>query len=104
MIHSLNQILSFLLELGILTAFCYTGFHLDVSPGWQYVSGIGVPIMVLIFEPKRWPPKPKNKFQKEIQISPIFIFFISLLNSSSIKTIHEKVINSCRSRFITRRL
>lgn len=61
MIRSLNQILSFLLELGMLAAFCYTGFHLAVSPGWQYGLGIGVPVIVLIFWAKKMAPKsPKQ--------------------------------------------
>lgn len=73
MIRSLNQILSFFLELAMLAAFCYTGFHLAVSPVWQYILGIGVPVMVLIFWAKKMAPKASK------QISYPGLLWISLL-------------------------
>jgi hypothetical protein len=47
-LKSLNLALAFFLELCMLAAFVYWGFHLDTNIFFQIIAGVGVPLVVII--------------------------------------------------------
>ena len=47
-LKSLNLAAAFALELCMLAAFIYWGFHLNVNIFYQIIAGIGVPLVVVL--------------------------------------------------------
>jgi hypothetical protein len=47
-LKSLNLALAFFLELCVLAAFVYWGFHLDTNIFFQIIAGVGLPLVVII--------------------------------------------------------
>ena len=47
-LKSLNLAAAFLLELCMLAAYIYWGFHLDINIFYQIIIGIGAPLVVII--------------------------------------------------------
>jgi uncharacterized protein DUF2568 len=47
-LKSLNLAAAFVLELGMLAAYIYWGFHLDANIFYQIIAGVGVPLVVTI--------------------------------------------------------
>lgn len=62
MIYSINLLISFILEIAMLAAFAYAGFHIGDRQWLQYVSGIGLPAIVIIFWAKKMAPKAQKRF------------------------------------------
>lgn len=48
MVILINQTLSFLLELAMVVALGYSGFHLTDNPGWGYALMIGFPLAAIL--------------------------------------------------------
>lgn len=61
MIKSINEALSFFLELAMLAAFAYAGFHFGDQQWLHYLLGIGIPVLMIIFWAKRMAPKAQQQ-------------------------------------------
>ncbi len=47
-LKSLNVAAAFVLELCMLAAYIYWGFHLDANIFYQIIAGVGIPLVVII--------------------------------------------------------
>ena len=75
MFKILNDILSFLLELIMLAAFAYVGFHWGEDPLMHDVLGMGIPLIMIIFWAKWMAPKSKSRFPFPwVQIITLILF------------------------------
>src|SRR5699024_2607933 len=61
MLKAINDILSFLLELAMLVAFGYAGFQWTENNTLQYVLGIGIPVIIILFWAQCMAPKAKKR-------------------------------------------
>lgn len=61
MIKVINEIFSFFLELAMLAAFAYGGFHFGDNRVMHYFLGIGIPVLVIIFWAKYMAPKAVSR-------------------------------------------
>lgn len=57
----LNDAISFFLELSMLAAFAYAGFHFGNRFAIQLLAGIGIPALVIVFWAKYMAPKAKKR-------------------------------------------
>lgn len=74
MLKILNDLLSFLLELAMLTAFAYAGFYGGTNPVLDYILGIGIPLLVIVFWAKWMAPKARNRLPFPwVQIVTLFL-------------------------------
>lgn len=62
MLKSINDLISFLLELAMLASFAYAGFHYGDSRAINYLLGIGIPVLVIVFWAKKMAPKAVKRF------------------------------------------
>lgn len=75
MLKSINEAFSFLLELAMLAAFAYAGFHFGKIPAIHYLCGIGLPVLVIIFWAIKMAPKAKNQFPYPLLLIITFVLF-----------------------------
>lgn len=61
MLKLINEIFSFFLELAMLAALSYSGFHYGDNRIIQYLLGIGIPLLIIIFWAKYMAPKAANR-------------------------------------------
>lgn len=73
MVKVINEALNFFIELAMLAAFSYAGFHWGNNVLLHCVSGIGIPVLVIIFWAKKMAPKATH------QIPPPMLWIVSLL-------------------------
>jgi hypothetical protein len=74
---SLNLAAAFLLELCLLVAFGYWGFHVHNSNGIHWLLGIGVPLLVAVLWSQIAAPKAKSRLQP-VQLLALKIVLFSL--------------------------
>jgi hypothetical protein len=80
MIRSLNELLGFFLEIGMLAAFAYAGFHWGNNGIVHYLSGIGVPLLLIIYWAKYMAPKaPGRLLFPWLQIVSLLLFEASAM-------------------------
>jgi hypothetical protein len=75
MLKSINEAFSFLLELAMLAAFAYAGFHFGKIPAMHYLCGIGLPVLVIIFWAKKMAPQARNQFPYPLLLITTFVLF-----------------------------
>lgn len=89
MIKALNDVVSFLLELTMLAAFAYAGFHVGNHKAVHYMLGIGIPVLVVIFWSKKMAPKAKKRLPYPWVLIVAFLLFeasaVALYFSGKIK-------------------
>lgn len=61
MLKSINKTISFILELAMLAAFGYAGFHIGSHKVIHYCWGIGFPLLVIIYWANFMAPKAPNR-------------------------------------------
>lgn len=57
MVKVFNGLLSFMLELAMLAAFAFSGFHWSEGRIVPYLLGLGIPLLVILFWSKWMAPK-----------------------------------------------
>lgn len=62
MLKAVNEAFSFFVELAMLAAFCYAGFHWGNTPLMRYVLGLGMPAVLIFFWAKKMAPKAPHRF------------------------------------------
>lgn len=80
MLETINDILSFLLELAMLASFAYAGFHWGVSMAMQYLLGIGIPIILILFWSQWLAPKAK----RQLPFSWLLIVTLALFEAGAL--------------------
>ncbi len=81
MFKVLNDILSFLLELAMLVAFGYAEFHCTENTGLQYVLGMGIPVIIILFWAQWMAPKAKKRLPYPwLLIVTLFLFEAAALS------------------------
>jgi hypothetical protein len=75
-IKILNQIIAFLLEVAMLTAFCYYGYINGATLFWKYALAIGLPLVIVLLWSKFAAPKSASRL-KPIPLL-IFKLFITI--------------------------
>jgi uncharacterized protein DUF2568 len=61
-IRTSNLILAFLLELAMLAAYCYGGFHLQTVISLRVIVGIGIPVLTLFIWNHYLAPRAAHRF------------------------------------------
>lgn len=61
MLKAINKIVSFFLELAMLAAFAYGGFHFEDNRIMHYLLGIGIPILLIVFWARYMAPKAASR-------------------------------------------
>ena len=84
---NINMVLSFLLEVVLLIAFGYWGFHLESSSLVHWLAGLGAPIAVAIM----WGTVAAPKAAKHLSKWPLLIFKVCIftLGSVALFTSHQ---------------
>ena len=70
-----NLVLAFLLEVAMLAAYCYGGFHLSIKTSLQIIIGLGVPIIIIFFWSFFLAPKANHRLKLQMFVSSKIILF-----------------------------
>jgi hypothetical protein len=75
LIKSLNLVVSFFLELAMLVALSYAGFHTGKSNLLHWLVGLGTPIVIIAFWAIYMAPNASGRFSDPIRQIVSFILF-----------------------------
>jgi chromate transport protein ChrA len=75
LVKSLNLAVSFLLELAMLAAFSYAGFHTSKSNVAHWIIGLGVPVIIIVFWAIYMAPNASGRLSDSIRQIVSFILF-----------------------------
>lgn len=89
-LKALNLAAAFLLEVVLLVAFCYWGFHASHSSTLQWLLGIGAPVGAIIL----WSVLAAPKSDHRLSRSPLAVFRVAIftLAAACLFSVHEKTV------------
>jgi hypothetical protein len=77
-VKQLNNLVSFLLELAMLGAFAFWGFHAGPTTVTKWLLGIGLPLLLVIFWSRFMAPKARSRLTWPwLPIASLFLFLLS---------------------------